>query len=512
MNSKKKQWLLDFARLLVNPEKFKLNMKHLLFFLLLIGNAVTAQDDAYKFQIVGAEDTVIYLANYYGEKLYYADTAYTDAEGNCSFKAVADEAQGKYAIVAPGPKYFELVIADGENIHMKSDTSDLTGNMEVLESENNKIMYDYIEYLTSKKEQREKLVAEMEENKDKPKVAEKIKEKYTALNTEVLEYQKSLREKHPDKFASAEIYMSIDPEVPEDIRQDREAGYYWFKSHYFDNIDLSDDRIVRTPIYHTKLVTFLNKTVIQTPDTLIPAIDDLIEKLDPNSEVFKYTVHYTTYNFETSKIMGLDEVFVHMVDKYYKTGLAYWMDEEKLKTIIEKADSKRKTLIGNKAPNLTLADTTGENWISIYRDIKTKYVLLFFYDPDCGHCKKETPKLVEFFNAYEKDDLAIYAVSSDNSEKWNKFINKNEMNFYNVAIPQLAFESADFATRLITTGKTNYESLKFQETFDIFSTPKIFVLDEERVIRAKDIGVEQIGDFLERFEEASEKDKDAESD
>jgi peroxiredoxin len=486
-------------------------MKHLLFSLLFIGNVALAQDDAYKFQITGAEDTVIYLANYYGEKLYYADTAYTDVEGKFSFKAIEDAKQGKYAIVAPGPRYFELVIADGENIRMKTDTSDLIGNMEVLESENNRIMYNYMKYLTAKKGQREKLVAELEENKDKPKASEKVKEQYSKLNSEVMDYQKSIMANNPNKFAAHEVFMSIDPEVPEELREDREASYYWFKNHYFDHIDLTDDRIVRTPIYHTKLVNFLNKTVIQTPDTLIPTIDKLISQMDPNSELFKYTVHYTTYNFETSKIMGLDEVFVHMADQYYRTGMAHWMDEEKLKSILEKADSKKKTLIGNTVPNLTLADSTGKNWISIKRDIKTEYVVLFFYDPDCGHCKKETPLLVEFFNEYEGDDLAIYAVSSDNSSKWNKFIKKNKMNFYNVAIPQEAFESADFATQLITTGKTNYESLKFQETFDIFSTPKIIVLDKDRVIRAKDIGVEQIGDFLERFKEAALKEKSAES-
>lgn len=482
-------------------------MKRLLIFLLVIGNSAIAQNDAYKFQIVGAEDTLIYLANYYGEKLYYADTAKTDAEGKFSFEAVDDNQQGKYAIVAPGPKYFELVIADGETIHMRTDTADLTGNMEVLESVNNKIMYNYIRYLTEKKNQREKLVAELEANKDKdkPKASEKIKEAYSKLNSEVMEYQKSLLEQYPNKFAAREIYMSIDPEVPAELREDREAGYYWFKNHYFDHIDLQDDRIVRTPIYHTKLVTFLNKTTIQTPDTLIPTIDELIAQLDPSSEVFKYTVHYTTYNFETSKIMGLDEVFVHMVDTYYKTGKAHWMSQDKLENITEKADSKRKTLIGTKAPHLVLADTTGENWISTFRDIKTDYLVLFFYDPDCGHCKKETPKLVEFFNDYEGDDVSVYAISSDNTEKWNKFVRKQNMSFYNVAIPQKAYESAEYATELITTGKTNYESLKFQETFDIFSTPKVFVLDKDRVIRAKDIGVEQIADFLDRFKEAAAK-------
>lgn len=474
---------------------------------LLLQISVLSQDLPYNFTVKGAEDTVIYLANYYGEKLYYADTARSDSEGKFGFEEIGENEEGKYAVVIPGPKYFELVIADGEKIEMATDTSDLTGNMQVLQSENNRLMYDYVSYLTEKRKEREKLVKELEENEGKPKVTAKLKERYNKLNDEVIAYQVKTYEDHRDLFAAREIYMSVEPEVPEALKEDREKGYYWFKNHYFDHFNLDDNRIIRTPVFHSKLVNYLNKTLLQVPDTIIDAVDRLVGQLDPDSEVFKYVVHYTTYNFETSKIMGLDEVFVHMVDTYYKTGQAYWMDEDKLKNIIEKADTKRKTLIGKTVPDLTLADTS-ENWIGIKRDIKKPYVVLFFYDPDCGHCKKETPKLVEFYQNYEGDDLAIYAVSSQNGERWKEFINEKEMgSFYNVAIPQEAFESAEYATGLITQGKTNYESLKFQETFDIFSTPKIFVLDEDRTIRAKDIGVEQLGDFLSRFKEQSEAQK-----
>ncbi len=484
----------------------KRKMTRLAFAFILITSAAIGQDP-YRFEIKGAEDTTIFLANYYGEKLYYADTAYSDSNGKFSFKSVPEQEEGKYAVVIPGPKFFELIIADGEEIEMSTDTSDLTGNMKVVKSNNNKIMYDYVKYLGGKKSEREILVKSLEENEGKPEKTAKIKEDYNKLNDEVIAYQKDLYTNNQAQFAAKEIFMSVDPVVPEELREDREAGYYWFKRHYFDHIDLKDERIVRTPVYHTKLVNFLNNTLLQDPDTIIPALDKLVSELDEESEVFKYTVHYTTYNYETSKIMGLDEVFVHMVDTYYKSGKAYWMDDEKLNNIIEKADSKRKTLIGKKCPSLTLADSL-ENWISIYKDIQTDYVVLFFYDPDCGHCKKETPKLVEFYNNYEGDDLAIYAVSSENGSKWKEFVKKNEMNFYNTSIPQKAFEDAQYATSLITSGKTNYESLKYQETFDIFSTPKVFVLDKERIIRAKDIGVEQLVEFLERFKE---RDKEEES-
>jgi peroxiredoxin len=459
---------------------------------------INAQENPYKFKVEGLKDTVVYLANYYGEKLYYADTAQADHKGNFSFGAIPEENQGKYAVVIPGPKYFEIVIADGEKIEITSDTTNLVQNVKVIESENNKIMYDYMAYLTDRRSEREVIVQQLEEYADIPEKTAPLKIQYNALNDRVVQYQTDLGKEYPNRFAAQEILMSVEAQPPVELEDDKVASYYFYKNHYFDNINLKDDRIVRTPVFHNRLVNYLNNTIATNPDTLIVAIDDLVSQLEPGSEVYKYVVHYTTYNFETSKIMGMDKVFVHMVDTYYKTGNAFWMEDDKLEAIVEKADTKRYTLIGMKAPELILQDSAG-TWISTFRDIPQEYVVLYFYNPDCGHCKKETPKLVEFYNDTDQEKVMVYAVSSDNSLKWNKFIRDYEMDFINVSIPAEAFESAEFATNLIRSGKTNYHSLKFQESFDVYSTPKVIILDKDRVILAKDIGVEQVQTILDRY-------------
>ncbi len=457
-----------------------------------------AKDLPYSFEVTGVSDTAIYLANYYGEKLFYADTAFADSKGRFGFKEVAPEKEGKYAVVLPGQKYFEIIIADGERIVMQTDTTDYIDYMKITESENNKIMYAYIDFLAEKKTERERIFMEIEENEGNPEVTAALKAEYNRLNEAVIAYQKAMPEKHPDKLAAREVAMGMEPEPPAELQEDREKAYYWYKRHYFDQFDLNDDRIVRLPIFHNKLMNYITKTVVQDPDTLIKAVDELVARTEQGSEVFKYIVHYATYHFETSKIMGQDRVFVHMVDTYYKTGKADWMNEENLDKITDKADSKRYTLIGNKLPELILADTA-ETWISTHRDIKNKYLLVYFYDPDCGHCKKVTPKLVEFYKNYE-GDLAVYAVSGNNDNKWLKFVKKNEMPFFNVSIPQKAYEDADFATSLLTGKKTNYHSLRYQEHYDVYSTPKLILTDGERRILAKDIGVEQLGEILERIE------------
>ena len=61
-------------------------------------------------------------------------------------------------------------------------------------------------------------------------------------------------------------------------------------------------------------------------------------------------------------------------------------------------------------------------------NLNADYLLLLFWDPDCGHCEKEIPKLKEFYDEYkEKYNLEIFSVCSDTSlVKWKKAIKKRK--------------------------------------------------------------------------------------
>lgn len=54
--------------------------------------------------VEGLSNDTVYLAQYYGNKLYYADTTVTDAKGRLYFPGQPFEKCGKHAIVIPGPK------------------------------------------------------------------------------------------------------------------------------------------------------------------------------------------------------------------------------------------------------------------------------------------------------------------------------------------------------------------------------------------------------------------------
>ena len=89
-----------------------------------------------EFKISGLQDTTVYLARYFGEKLYYADTTYAKDE-NVVFNS-KELVGGVYAVVCPGSKYFEFIVTE-EDVLMETDINDFAGKMNVKKSENNKV-------------------------------------------------------------------------------------------------------------------------------------------------------------------------------------------------------------------------------------------------------------------------------------------------------------------------------------------------------------------------------------
>ena len=65
---------------------------------------LAAQTNDYVIDVTidGLSSDTVYLAHYYGNKLYYADTAVTSASGQVVFPGRTFEKCGKHAIVMPG--------------------------------------------------------------------------------------------------------------------------------------------------------------------------------------------------------------------------------------------------------------------------------------------------------------------------------------------------------------------------------------------------------------------------
>lgn len=472
-------------------------MKKLLFltlFLLLTGG-LFAQNTGYRInvQIKGLSDTSIYFGNYYGKNQMLIDTTKVDKNGKAVFASGPKDTIGGgiYFIVLPNKKYFEIILDQERKFSLRTDTTDLLKNMIVDGSKENNWFYEYQKYISDKGKTMENIRKNYDRIKKSNPKADSIQileKQMKDLNESVMNYKEEFIKKYPHSFTAKVFEASKDPVAPEapilsNGRKDSLFVYYWIRDHFWDNFDLSDERLLRTPIFHGKLETYFDKVIIQHPDSIKAECDKVIARTKMNKETFKYTLWYLTNHYETSQVMGFDAIFVYLVNKYYKTGMATWVSEKVKKNIIDRANKLEPVLLGAVAPNLILVNR--EKGFTGLHDVNARYTILYFWDPECGHCAKETPKLVEFYNQ-QKDSLGlkVYAVCTDTSfTRWEKgIIDKHMEKFINVNGTRSALGN-------------------FHDLYDIYSTPVVYVLDHRKRIIAKRLGVEQIHDYLNRYQQ-----------
>ena len=450
-----------------------------------------------------SEDTV-YLAHYYGAKLFYNDTAVADASGTVTFEGKPFDEGGKYAVVMPGPRYFEFLMVD-EPMEFKTSASNPTGDLEVIQSKENDVFYSYMEFIREKREARKPFDAVLQDSTATPEAVEEARAGVAALTEEVNEYQYYLTNDPRNFLFGKYLNMVTEPQVPEAPDSVENAAlwqYLWYRNHYWDRVDFSDPRLVRDGAFDSMVSRYWSKVLPQIPDTMIAEAHGLLAKTleTDNRDMFKYILHHMTYASESSKIMCMDKVFVNLVNAYYRTGQVDWLEDEQLQKILERADDLKHSLCGNRPPDITLPDLDQNEWVSLH-DIEAKYTVLCIWESTCGHCKKEMPKLQRIYDEWAPRGLEIFAIGNDfEPEPWQKFIrDKGFTDWINVSDNPL-INAQDSATALIYGGVTNIESLNFRTTFDVYATPKLFLLDKDKKIIAKQVGAVQLAEILSQFE------------
>ena len=487
-------------------------MKHILL-LTFLAVASLGFSQKLRFKVTGQKDTTIFLIKYYGKNLLYADTAEMK-NGIVEFNG-AKQKPGILGVLFPGQKYFEFLY-NNEEVQIETTGPDFINTMKVKKSAENTIFIDYIKYINAQRTKANELVAKRDALKKTDAEYSKLTAQIDTISKHVIAYQNNLIASNTDKMVAKIVKMSMDVKVPDAPKNadgslvDSSFSYKYFRDHYFDNIDLKDDRLVNTSVFHSKLDYFFSQNMlIQHPDTVVKYAYQFCDRLDPKSEMFKYSVVHITSTFEKSKIMGMDKVFVRMGQRYYCAknaegkSPAYWMAEDKLKTLCEKVETEKNLVQGSIPPNIILRDSTDIKWRDFY-SLKTDYTILYFWEAECGHCKKATPKLQKLYaEKLKARNVEIFAVSKaigDDFEKWKKFIRTNNLTFINVALTDKLFRAAQEDARQFIPKYTTLESLNYSDTYDVATTPRVFVLDKDKKIIAKGLSVSQLEDFMDRVQ------------
>ncbi|MFZ6012010.1 MAG: thioredoxin-like domain-containing protein [Bacteroidota bacterium] len=464
-------------------------MQRILVVIGLLTSGVCAAQQGYKiqFKVSGLKDTTAYLGYYYGESTFLKDTAKVNARGEFFFDGKQTLPQGVYFLVLNKTRIFEMLVGANQRFSMETSTADYVKDMKVTGDEDNKLFFDNMIYNMERHKEAEpflKIIQDSTITEDQKKEARKS---FSIVNDKVMSYQDGIIEKYPSTL-TARIFKANKaikiPDAPKksDGSIDSTFQLRWYREHYFDYFDLSDDALIRMPrtIYSEKFNDYLNRLFAPQPDTIKKALDKLIAKAKKNQETYKYAVWLSVLKYQNPEIMGLDEVFVHIYDKYFGSGeMNFWANDNLKKNLKDHATRLRKSLVGQVGDNLIMQDVNLKPR-SMY-DLKHKYTILYIFDPDCGHCKEETPKLVSFYNK-KKFDLEVYAVSADTSiAKMRDYIKEMNMKWVTV------------------NGPRTYVG-PYQDHYDAITTPSLYVLDEKKKIIGKKVPVDKLEEFLTQYE------------
>ena len=391
--------------------------------------------------------------------------------------------------------YYDFLLGDDQDIQVSAHKDDLPGSIAFRGSEDNRIFLEYKNYLQMKRGELQAVQSSLNSSStaaDTTAVIDRQKE----LNSEMEAYMDDIGSEQAGLFVAVFISATREPTPPESVltgdrRHDDSIRFFYYQEHYFDHFDPFDIRLLHTPLYEGKIKNYISRAVPQHPDSLIVAVDYLLQGSRENEELYRYMLITLFNHFAESKFIGMDGVYFHIAEYYYIPD-ATWSSVEFLSTLKENLAKNKPTLIGQTAPNLIMRQVPEEHFGMaaqdtaikkdphigddfLIHDVHAKYTILYFWEADCGHCQEATPILHQVYSRLQAKDVEVISVHVINSvegkEKWVDFVNENQL----------------FGWINCWSAYSN----EFRSLYNLQSYPQLFVLDKEKKIVAKRVTPEQ---------------------
>ena len=466
----------------------------LFFFVLLSSGLLFSQGYQVTLQAPQYKSGIAYLTYYMGANLNVEDSAAVSNTGTAIFKGTKKLQGGIYVIVFPGKRLrTEFLIDKEQKITIKADTADFLNKTIVTGSKENVLYVQYQKFVAQKGNQLE------EERRAFAAAATKedslLHEKnYNRHNAALNAYREGVIKNQPGALMTALLKAMKEPAVliknPKN-RQDTITNYNYYKAHYWDGVTFMDERIIRSPFFLKRLERYYLEVVPQSADSIIKDVDYKLLLARSCPEMYKFLLNWLTDEYINPKYMGQDAVFVHLFNKYHSKGLTSWLNEKQMESISRRAYMLMANLIGEKGANLEMIDSSGKP--SALYDINADYTVICFWDPNCGHCKEEVPRLDSVYQAsWKKHNVKIYAVlTPDDKEntkpEWIKFTKEHKLTDWVHVYKTKEMEEADYAA----------QKPGFRQLYDITLTPTLYLLDKDKHIIGKKLTLLQLNELLE---------------
>ncbi|MBN1997486.1 redoxin domain-containing protein [candidate division KSB1 bacterium] len=425
--------------------------------------------------IQGQSQNKIYLLSVIGGKTTVLDSSRFDSNNLFLFEFPEPLPAGFYQLIVPQKEPIDIIVSL-EPVFFKTTIHHLRDSINVVSSLETRLFYQLVNLerpINAKISALRQVVNLYAVDTIKVEFKKTVSMEIWSLQQEFNQQQEEMIRNYSDTFLAKLLQMNKQPSL------DIHPELYWkysdntqfLREHYFDYINFSDERILRSNLLPTKYSGYLNLVPQQTADEYLNAIQYILAVTAENPAIYEWTVGYLLDSFQKS---DYDEVFFYLSDIY---GSIEGCQNEDLSFDLEVAKQTRKRLApGNVAPDINLPGV--DNLQYALSSTEGKYTLLFFWASWCPHCMQALAKIVELYNKYQPAGFAVYAVSIDQEKQsWEDAIQSHRAFWTNVS------ELKGWKSGVV-------------ELYNVRATPTCYLLDKEKKIVKRFMLVDQLEEEL----------------
>ena len=462
---------------------------------LLLSPTLKAQKYEMTFIIPNAEqkDSILYIGQHYRDQFRVLDSALVGKNNTYTFSGKHKWETGIYALIQKDVKksLIDFTIDGSQRFTIRLTPSNEVADpqKDISGSPANQVMHTYL----NKLQEVRKRVRDIEQRKKSSDVQVKKEAEHDMelLTKEMTAFENSYLKENNKYLFIRLTDMFNGPDVPDEVED--KTTYYL--THYWDDVDLKDHSLVNTPDLFNKMnYYFFGSLFHADKDTICKYADNVLHKIENDTLMLRYFLDYIMPKYyRSTKNIGWDAVWCYLVREYYLSGKCSWALPSEIANKRQSVEFLEKSLIGAMGAELWMADTNQssnpKDWISSHR-FPQKYVILWFWDPDCHHCQEQTATLKALYDslsAVGNKIFEVYAVGYEaDVNKWKKYVREHELPFVNV-------------------GGSNV-NIDYQEAYNVHGAPTMIILNEERrIIMNKVLPTKSILPFLKRYEELQKK-------
>ncbi|MCK9616254.1 MAG: redoxin domain-containing protein [Lentimicrobiaceae bacterium] len=447
-------------------------MKNLLIAFIVLFPPVIAVSQNYTINgtITGVQKIPVYLYTYYGEKTNLLDSTVTSNSGNFTFLLKNATLPGILKINI-GKKTALDIIFNYENISFQTNLLQPLENTCFTASHENIAYYFYLSEKKATMQALELLHPLINEYPLKDDFFTETKKEFINLQAGFGAICDSIIAANPGSFVAKIVRMEKFPPISPELTAIERNNF--MRTHFFDGADFSDTTLIKSNIISSRIITYLS--FYRNPQLdkdeqealFIKGIDTIMQKVATNETVYAFVLEYLINGFQK---FGYEKVLNYLAT--HNTLAESCINNERKQEILKKIGNLQRLAIGKTASEIAGKDLQGKPFSMA--ETSASFTLIVFWASWCPHCSQMLPRLWQLADTIPSAKFQIITVSIDTDESAYK---KAIQNFKGKWIH--LFDGKGWDGKIVSN-------------YDVFATPTMFLLDNNKTILAKPITYEEL--------------------